>query len=285
LVTSTSILLPASAIELNRDITGGEAMVLTATTEGYAFLIDSLRINESINRDINLTWEAAFTDSTVNFTSSGFMGGKNLVLNYSGGFTSGVPSVENLTWSGNWSGFLGNDSIDATDSASFLLGSDGSYTGLQFTQNSSISNLITTGVTTSDTKTTIVTGVEALFSLAGRFLGFLYGGKLGEEAGGVIADELGGAISKIILDPPKDPPVKGDEDGIFSRTGGGKLNYRKNQTLEGGFYDTSVLMGSGTCNLEGCNFIGNAQAVPEPLTTFGVLTAVGFGIIFKRKLQ
>ncbi len=264
------------------ELTGGQAMSLTASMEGYAFLIDTLRLNNSLSIQENeeLTWASSFSDSGSSFTSSGLVGGKQLNLSYTGSF-SGVPDVENLTWSGTWSGSLDSTPIIATDSGTFVLNADGSYTDLLFDQSSSV--FLNSTVSPTAVSPT-VSGIEKLIgSWTGRFLGWLFPSPLTP-----VLPEVGATLATVISEifvPEKPELPPGKEQNTYSKASnsGPKTGFktRKEQTIP--TLPPIIIAGDGYCTID-CYSTGTLVAVPEPLTILGSLTALGFGTAFKRRL-
>ena len=269
-------LVPFSSV-FATELTGGQAMSFVASQEGYAFLIDTLRLNNalSIQENEKLTWASSFSDSGSSFTSSGLVGGKQLNLSYTGSF-SGVPDVENLTWSGTWSGSLDSTPISATDYGSFILNADGSYTDLLFEQTSSFSSNST--VSPRGVPPT-VSGVEKVISaLTGGVLGWLFKGVLIPPGALDVAARV---VSEIFWGDPL-PPKTGKENSSSQRGSNGGWKNRKDQTIA--TLPPITITGGGDCTGSSCFGSGELVAVPEPLTILGAATAVGFGASFKRRL-
>jgi hypothetical protein len=271
-------LVPFSSV-FATEITGGQAMSFFASQEGYAFLIDTLRLNNSLSIQENekLTWASSFSDSGSSFTSSGLVGGKQLNLSYTGSF-SGVPDVENLTWSGTWSGSLDSNPISATDYGSFILGADGSYTDLLFEQTSSFSSNSTVsprGVSPT------VSGFEKLIAVVGGgVLGWLFPGALIPQT---VLDGTARIVSDIFWGDPF-PPGTGTETGGIGGKTGGRKGFESDKRQKPPTLPPIDIAGGGDCTGSSCFATGTLVAVPEPLTILGAATAVGFGASFKRRL-
>ena len=268
------IVLASNNSAYGASMTFNEAMSLTATLEGYASVLLGLQDEIGFGAGENLDWDIEFSSSGATFSSTGFLDESPLTLNYSGTLT-GNPGVEDLTWSGNWSGSLGSNSITATDTATFLLSdNDGVYTTLNFEQAGSASP---------------GWGVAAAETLIGGAVGGVVSGW--NPLGIIGGANAGLAFSNVAFDdeppPLPDPPPAPDPDDPNVEPGqeiiiitGSNNQVNKSQNPESG----PIINIQGDWNCEnGCSANGALETIPEPLTILGSGLALGLGAYFKKE--
>jgi hypothetical protein len=194
-------LLYNSPAHAQRAMTVPEAMSYASTLEGYEFVLWGLQSLEGFDGPMEVqNWSMDFDSiGTNSFTASGSVNGKSLSLTYSGNL-SGTFGSTDMTWLGNWTGSLGDESIDATDTATWIFDSGLSlYTGMDFLQEGSLGTPdITSDITPASFRFWTVIGVEALGTAAG---GVLSGGWGAVGAGAAL-----GLASYAILEPSPTPP-------------------------------------------------------------------------------
>ena len=134
-VTFLSLGLITTHPAIAREMTTEEAIPLTSTLEGFNSVIAGLGTLQAFDSGTVADWSTEYTSSGSTLSAIGTINGSPLNLNYSGTL-SGQFGVEDLTWTGNWTGSLGNTFISATDSATFFYDSQSSgYGALDFAQD------------------------------------------------------------------------------------------------------------------------------------------------------
>ncbi|MGK7955181.1 MAG: hypothetical protein AB4063_07955 [Crocosphaera sp.] len=195
-------LLYNSPAHAQRAMTVPEAMSYASTLEGYEFMLWGLQSLEGFDGPMEVqNWSMDFDSiGTNSFTASGSVSGKPLSLTYSGNL-SGTFGSTDMTWLGNWTGSLGDESIDATDTATWIFDSGlGLYTGMDFLQEGSLGTPdITSDITPASFRFWTIIGVEALGTVAG---GIVSGGWGAVGAGAAL-----GLTSYAILQPSATPQL------------------------------------------------------------------------------
>ncbi len=196
----------------------------------------------------------------------------DLILNGNGSLSGNVGS-ENVTWTGNWLGTLGTSFILADDSGTFQYDETDGYTQLDFVQLGSKDfdfwNGTTVGQLTSEMGGSVLPG----WSRPGT-------------------DGVGGAVSKATADLQTGFQFAGNSiGGSLTRNGDSQFSGNSigsSLTIDGDNQSFSLVLDDSTIISEGsysCIQSKNCTPVPEPLTILGSVTAIGFGVLFKRNLN
>jgi hypothetical protein len=282
-----------SAAYAQRAMTVPEAMSYASTLEGYEFVLWGLQSLEGFDSPMEVqNWSLTFDSiGTNSFIASGSINSKLFSLNYSGNL-SGTFGSTDMTWLGNWTGSLGDELIDATDTATWIFDSGlGLYTGMDFLQEGSLETLgVGGGITPSGFGFWSIIGLEVL----GTTLAGVSTGGWGAAAAGVAL----GLTSYIALDPPPTPPrpplpptpPPPPTPPIFQKTNTININ-NAGGTINGGINIGNVsitINGNANCTIP-CTSSGTSSIVstPEPTSTLSLLALgiLGAGATLKRKVK
>ena len=280
-----------SAAYAQRAMTVPEAMSYASTLEGYEFVLWGLQSLEGFDSPMEVqNWSLTFDSiGTNSFIASGSINSKLFSLNYSGNL-SGTFGSTDMTWLGNWTGSLGDELIDATDTATWIFDSGlGLYTGMDFLQEGSLETLgVGGGITPSGFKFWSIIGLEVL----GTTIAGVGTGGWGAAAAGVAL----GLTSYIALDPPPTPPrpplppTPPPPPPIFQKTNTININ-NAGGTINGGINIGNVsitINGNANCTIP-CTSSGTSSIVstPEPTSTLSLLSLgiLGAGATIKRKVK
>ncbi len=142
--------------------TWGETMSLTSILIGYENIVLGLdEIGMGGEIDV-IDHSLIFSDTIAAFTMIGRVGDMELILNGNGSLLGDVGS-EDIGWTGNWLGTLGNQFLIADDSGNFTFDETNGYTQLNFSQSGSkdfvdIWDVQTTGDLTSNINDSLLPG-------------------------------------------------------------------------------------------------------------------------------
>ncbi|HAC66221.1 MAG TPA: hypothetical protein DCF68_22475 [Cyanothece sp. UBA12306] len=230
-------------------------MSLHSILTGYQSILlglDEVGVTEEVNViDQNLIFSDDFAALNINAK----VGGLDLILNGNGSFSGNVGS-ENVTWTGNWLGTLGTSLIIADDSGTFQYDGTDGYTQLDFLQSGSQDFDFWDGTTIGELTSTMNGSVLPGWSRPGT-------------------NGVGGAVSQVRADL--------ETQFLFSGNSIGSSFFMDGDTQ---FFslvlDDSTIISDGNYS---CEQSKTCTPVPEPASIFGLVTAIGFGAFFKRKLN
>lgn len=142
--------------------TWGETMSLTSILIGYENIVLGLdEIGMGGEIDV-IEHSLIFSETIAAFTMIGRVGEMELILNGNGSLLGDVGS-EDIGWTGNWLGTLGNQFLIADDFGSFTFDETNGYPQLNFSQSGSKDFLdtwdaLTTGDLTSNINDSVLPG-------------------------------------------------------------------------------------------------------------------------------